>query len=166
MITRPLNEILNDFRSGKPDKIMGAYQAILEAGRAAVTVLLEALGDENNLVRWAAAAALGDIGASEAIPPLEQRLEDSNVSVRIRAAQSLGKLHRAEGIPVLIKALRSEDVMIGHPPELASDYANQVLMSITGQTCGFNGSASESERLEAIRRWEEWWEENKGTFKP
>lgn len=164
MSEKSIDKLLNEIRSGEPDRISEAYHELLNIGDDAVSALSEGLNDDAALVRWAAAGVLGDIGAESAVPELEERLDDENVSVRVRAAQSLGKLGSTEGIPVLIEALRSDEVMIGHPPELASDYAAQVLRNLTDEAFEIDPSAPESERSAAIRRWEEWWDEHEDHF--
>lgn len=160
-----VEEILKRIETGKPDALADGLYMLREKGREAVKPLIEALKRNQVLARWAAAAALGELKDTEAIPALEAALKDENLSVRIRAAQSLAKLGSTQGIPVLIAALESNEVMIGHPPELACDYANQVLGSVSGKSFGFDGSADKVTKSAAVKKWQAWWEENRNTFR-
>lgn len=161
-----IDTLLDEIRSGNPDRISAAYNELRDRGAEDLQKLRDALEDESPSVRWAAAGALGEVGSSEEIPPLTGRLDDDNASVRIVAAQSLAKLGETEGVPVLIRALEQDDVMIGHPPELTSDYAVQVLRNLSGENFGFDSSAPAYERARAVERWEEWWEERGDEFTP
>lgn len=160
-----VEEILKRIETGKPDALADGLYMLREKGREAVKPLIEALKRNQVLARWAAAAALGELKDTEAIPALEAALKDEKLSVRIRAAQSLAKLGSTQGIPVLIAALESNEVMIGHPPELACDYANQVLGSVSGKSFGFDGSADKVTKSAAVKKWQAWWEENRNTFR-
>lgn len=90
--------------------------------RPEVQVLIAALGDEQEGVRYFSALALGDIGSVAAIPELAQALQDPSPYVRSVSAQSLGKigvpvddvlLEQADAIvPILIGALADGDDMV------------------------------------------------------
>src|SRR5689334_21655894 len=51
--------------------------------------------------RYNAAAALGELGATSAIPALLDALSDPSESVRVNAIHSLGDLHASQAIPRL-----------------------------------------------------------------
>jgi hypothetical protein len=155
MTTRSVQELLALIEKGNPDVMADALDALAARGRGAVEELIAALRGGAVLRRWAAAAALGEIGDPAALAPLRDALQDQSISVRLRAAQSLARLGTTDGIPVLIAALGSEDVMIGHPPELAGEYAAQVLRRVAGQD--FERDAE---------RWNAWWREHGQTFRP
>ncbi|WP_380674490.1 HEAT repeat domain-containing protein [Salinigranum sp. GCM10025319] len=161
-----IDSLLDEVRSGDPDRLTAAYDELLDRGDDAVPSLREALDDESPLVRWAAAGALGGVGSDEVTQSLQERLDDPNASVRVVAAQSLARLGDSAGVPALIRALEQDDVMIGHPPELTSDYAVQVLRSVSGERFGFDSSAPAYERARAVERWEEWWDEQGEEFTP
>ena len=161
-----IDSLLDEVRSGDPDRLTAAYDELLDRGEDAVPPLREALDDESPLVRWAAAGALGAVGSDEVTQSLEARLDDPNASVRVVAAQSLARLGDSSGVPTLIRTLERDDVMIGHPPELTSDYAVQVLRSVSGEQFGFDSSAPAYERARAVERWQEWWEEQGEEFTP
>jgi hypothetical protein len=54
--------------------------------------LIQALGDENEYVRWGAAGALGELGDVRAVEPLNEALEDENSSVQERVTWALEKI--------------------------------------------------------------------------
>lgn len=144
-----VRRILERTKSGRPDELAGALAELSGLGPEAAGPLAEALGDESVLVRWAAAAALGEIGDESVASRLAAALRDDSLAVRVRAAQSLAKLGSLDGVDVLIDALDSEEVMIGHPPELVSEYAEQVLRSASGDL----------DRVGAGKdAWREWWQ--------
>jgi len=74
-----------------------------------VPALLQALGDEAEDVRKAAARALGRIGDRQAVPPLIQALGDEDEDVRSAAAKALGRIGDPRAVPVLIQALGDGD---------------------------------------------------------
>lgn len=55
-------------------------------------LLVDALDDDSQHVRQAAAGALGDVGAGESVPALARALKDPNDHVRQAAAGSLGRI--------------------------------------------------------------------------
>lgn len=83
----------------------------------AICALIEALKDEDEVVRQRVVSALGEIGDVRAVPGLIEALKDKNKDVRWRAAVALGKIAKKGGdcsaaVPGLIEALkdREEDV--------------------------------------------------------
>ena len=91
----------------------GAARALGAAGDgSAVAALFEALGDESEAVRWAAAQALHRLGVSAAeVPRLVAALQNEDAYVRSFAAYSLGGLGAAAApaVPSLIAAYRREE---------------------------------------------------------
>jgi hypothetical protein len=80
----------------------------------AASAVVNALNDPNRFVRWAAARALGKIGAVEAekaIPSLVKMLADDDVALRATAATTLAVYGPAARIaaPALLGALTTED---------------------------------------------------------
>jgi HEAT repeat protein len=77
-----------------------------------VPKLIEALGNENAVVRNNAACALGEIGGAGAARPLFDRWKvEDDVKVACVISMSLEKLGRS-AVPVLIEALGSENLTI------------------------------------------------------
>jgi len=95
------------------DLRQAASDALGAIGSEAVPVLVQALADEDERVRWAAARALEDMGpqAVEAIPALIQALRDGDEDVSWAAASALGDIG-PEAIPVLIEALGERDTNV------------------------------------------------------
>lgn len=73
-------------------------------GKAAVPFLTEALKNKNDLMRWEAAKALGEIGDPGAAPALVKALEDEDFDVRWLAAEGLIKMN-INGLKPLLQAL-------------------------------------------------------------
>jgi len=66
--------------------------SLVAVGKAAVPSLTKALKDKDNLTRWEAAKALGEIGAPESAPALVDALEDEEFDVRWLAAEGLVRM--------------------------------------------------------------------------
>jgi HEAT repeat protein len=81
-----------------------ARRELVSCGDEAVELLIKALADPNQWVRWEAAKALGQIGSPEATQALVEALEDRMFDVRWLAAQGLITIGPEAVIPVL-KAL-------------------------------------------------------------
>ena len=74
-----------------------------------LTPLINALTDENNSIKIAAANVLGELGAEEAVKPLIVALQNYDAPVQIAAAKALGKLGDAGAIEPLVKKLGVAD---------------------------------------------------------
>jgi hypothetical protein len=127
---RSPQEILDRMDRGHPDALSRGIEALRELALRHTVELSKELGSEKPVRRWAAAVALGDAPSPEAREALAAALGDADVRVRIAAAASLGRMGSRDGLPVLFEALASKEVMLGHPPELVSDYAVAVLRSM------------------------------------
>lgn len=64
----------------------------IECWRNLVESLIQALNDENPLVRWAAAGALGELADTRALNPLKKALNDKDIKVKRKAAWALRKM--------------------------------------------------------------------------
>ncbi len=98
--------------SSEDDKVrVKARSSLVALGKAAVPLLAKALKETDNLVRWEAAKALGEIGVSEAGPLLVEALEDEQFDVRWLAAVGLINMN-IKGLKPLLHALmeRTESV--------------------------------------------------------
>lgn len=94
-----------------------AAKALKKIGPQAVPALLEALKDNNVLVREGAARAVAEFGpqAKESASLLLAATKDSDSDVRFRAAVALWKVdHQTKPvIPILIEELHKGDIAIG-----------------------------------------------------
>jgi len=79
----------------------------------AVEPLIETLKDKNLSVRFAAAAALGELGDPRAVELLIEALKDKDLRVRFEAALALGVSEdpRAVG-PLIEAALKDEEGLV------------------------------------------------------
>ena len=82
-------------------------QALVEKGAPAVSLLIEALKDDEVGIRAGAALALGQIGDLRAVAPLISTLSDQFRRVKANAAKALGQIG-APAVEPLIVALACE----------------------------------------------------------
>ena len=71
---------------------------------------------------------------------------------------SMQKFRDKSTIDVFIKNLENDDRNV-------RQYAHTVLMGLTDQFFGFNPYAGKSRRASSSKKWKEWWNKNKDTFK-
>ncbi len=114
-LARSIEASFRDATSSKPAVRASALGDLgKHAGRSdvvrarALAVLERALQDERAEVRAAAAVALADIGAHEALPSLLLAMEDPDAYVRQMAIQALGEIGDARAWPRLRRALSDE----------------------------------------------------------
>jgi len=82
------------------------WDRCVEIGAPAVEPLSAALKDANNIVRHAAAGALGEIGDARAVESLVTALKDKDENVRRAAAGALGEIGDARAVEPLRAALQ------------------------------------------------------------
>jgi HEAT repeat protein len=135
---RRMRKLIKELKSIDPEDRRDAAKALGDMKKeaaAAVTALIEALGDKSNLVRSTTAHALGKIGSEskKALPVLLELLNDEDEDVRSNAAFSLLIIERAKmaevAIPVLIRTLK-------HPDENFRDAAHSVLRGLGPEVKG------------------------------
>lgn len=113
--TEPVEALVASLRDAGAARRVAAARALAAQGaraRAALPALFEALGDEREAVRWAAAQALDAVGVSAADEPmLEAALANTDAYVRAFAAYALGGLGDAArgAVPALVAAYRKEE---------------------------------------------------------
>ncbi|MDT8357161.1 MAG: HEAT repeat domain-containing protein [Methanomicrobiaceae archaeon] len=71
-----------------------------------IAIYLENLGSDDPVFRWGAAAALGRMGAGEAVPALIEALGDEDWRVRRNAAWALGQIGDVQALPYLARLSR------------------------------------------------------------
>lgn len=105
--TGTLNEALvADLASHNDAARVKARHSLVAMGRAAVPILIEALKNKNNLTRWEAAKALGEIGDPGTAPALVEALEDEDFDIRWLAAEGLIKMN-INALKPLLQALEN-----------------------------------------------------------
>jgi hypothetical protein len=135
-------------------------EPVLPVGsRSALDHHLERLRSPDAGVRFSAVVELGRLAEESAIPALgEVAMNDGDNYVRDFAVRVLGNMGVAAVIPYLIRALRDSDALV-------ASSANEGLVRITKRSFGFDRKATSEQRQDAIRKWEDWWEKNRETFK-
>jgi HEAT repeat protein len=76
------------------------------------TMLLEALGDDNPIVRASAASALGRFSSDKVVEQLCRTLSDSWYEVRESAAFALGEIENPRSVESLINSLQDDYVWV------------------------------------------------------
>jgi len=108
-----LAELKNEWRLYAYADVLAhaSYLQVIRKEREEVRLCLEQLQDPDVLGRSRAAAELGKLGSSSAVPALERSLNDREWMVRQNAAMALGKFGTtaASCIPTLEQLMRSDD---------------------------------------------------------
>jgi HEAT repeat protein len=102
---------LNDLDADDRSYAAGILRELGERAKPAVSALVRALDDPNEVVRWSAAEALAAVQDGDmAVPGLINALNDKAIRVRAEAAHSLGAHGRKAraAIPALEKAAKEE----------------------------------------------------------
>jgi HEAT repeat protein len=112
-LPRTLEASIRDLDSMKPEVRLGAAEDLVrhakkdDAVRARAIPLLERrLSDDHPRVRGAAAVALGDLEAKEAVPAILAAAGDADGYVRQMALNALGEIADARALPLLRRSLR------------------------------------------------------------
>lgn len=82
---------------------------------------------------------------------------DSDRHVRKAAVLIMGSLKAQEAITGLI-------TLLSDPDKDVQESANSSLKKITGKDLGFNASASQEHKDEAVEEWNKWWRNNQARF--
>ena len=109
---RVLHQLVEVTRAAQGWSSLFAATALSKAGEPAVAPLIEALQDEQVIVRQGSAMALGEIGNHSALEDLVARLKDESHLVRQVAAIALGKLGSLEALDPLLRAIGDESEIV------------------------------------------------------
>ncbi|MCS7252759.1 MAG: HEAT repeat domain-containing protein [Armatimonadota bacterium] len=85
-----------------------AASALSEVGLPAVRALLSAVRSKEDLKRWGAAKALGEMRCKDATKELIKATKDKSEDVRIASVISLGRIGDPQAVPALLEALEDE----------------------------------------------------------
>jgi len=112
LLPRNLEASVRDLSSARPDVRASAIEDLVRNARGrddvrarAVPLLIERLKDEHPRVRAAAAVALADLEAREAVMALLVSMEDDDMHVRQMAINALGEIGDPRALPRLRRAL-------------------------------------------------------------
>lgn len=127
-----------------------------QVGEPAYPTLLEMVLDARKDVAGSALAALGATRDSRLVDALHAlpwpSTQDADLS--LERARTLLRLGDWEMVPELVDGLRDERIM-------TRGLCIQALFEATHERYGFDPRAEEPERAEAIKKWEQWWEERR-----
>ncbi|MBW3579268.1 MAG: hypothetical protein KY462_16345 [Actinobacteria bacterium] len=146
---RSIEDTIEAVRDGSPASMSAAVRILGAAGPKAADAIEQAARDEHPVVRWVAVAAADEIGQEEI---LTAALDDPDLRIRVTAAGALARRNRRDGIQALVDGLTSNQVAIGHPPELVADVAEQALEKLARESLSRPGDSPEA-RAERWRRW-------------
>lgn len=110
-----IDSLIADLTSGNSSVRMGAAQALGESGdERTLDPLIEALGDEEAMVRIAAGDGLSflasnGIASGRAVEPLVQALNDQDANVRVNVAEALGDIKDPRAVDPLVYALNNDE---------------------------------------------------------
>ena len=113
LLPRNLEASLRDLDSKKPEMRAAAIEDLVRHARSdaavrekAIPLITKRLEDEQGLVRSAAAVALGDLDATEAVTSLLVAVDDDAPHVRQMAINALGEIGDKRALPRLRRALK------------------------------------------------------------
>lgn len=91
-----------NLHSGNRRERYHAMRGLVYLGRASMTVLIDALGSPEPLVRRRASEALRELAAPESFGALRTALEDTDVGVRVNAVRALGRMDHSQARESLV----------------------------------------------------------------
>jgi HEAT repeat protein len=95
------------------------FETFRKFGENAVSSLIAALKDEDEIVRQNSSALLAKLQLSVAIEPLERRLADRNRHMRQNACYVLGELEAEESVDSIIGLLKDRIKQVRHQAAVA-----------------------------------------------
>lgn len=147
----PPDDAIEQARDGRPSSLMDAVRILVAAGDEGRAAMRRALEDEQAVVRAVGVAAADGVDDPELVAGA---LGDRDLRIRVAAAAALAKRGWRESVPVLLDGLTSNQVAIGHPPELLADLAERALEAIAGERLSAPNDSPEA-RAARWRRWAE-----------
>jgi len=119
--SKEISSLIEKFKSNDEKELDAAIEKLIKIGEPAIPALIEALREENLLVRRSVAQALGGNG-NRAIPALVKASKDSDVKVRRNAVNVLRDIMRyyvsqelseaKNAVPQLIPLLKDSDAEV------------------------------------------------------
>jgi len=112
--------------------------------------------------KYSAVRRFGELGDKRAIPLLVEGISDPDIGGNRFNHQvlyaALARLGDAHAVQYLIDVLLTNDIKSFRFDGL------RFLKDITGETIGYDPEASVEARSESIKKWREWWEQNKDKY--
>jgi HEAT repeat protein len=99
-----IQQLIEEFHNRDGLRRKAARERLTEIGMSAVTQLIKALDDDEQMVRWEAARTLKDVNDPSAAPALVNALMDESFEVQWLAAEALIALQQ-DAIKPILKAL-------------------------------------------------------------
>lgn len=118
---------------------------------------VESLTDSDAGVRFQAVAALVESKNPAVREPLLRMVKDPDVFVRRQVFEGLRTFRHASSVEALL-------VGLSDPVEIVRHSAHQSLVVLLGAKVAFDPNGSKEVRGAAVRKWREWWDENKKGF--
>jgi len=132
--------------------------ALIEGGESE-SLLDELATHENPEIRKRALTALGGRITPKSFSRVKEQVNSEDYSTRLCAIESLENFIPQKTVPILLELLADSDWRIRNK-------AGKILCVVTGKSFGIPLSSHTEVMNEAIRRkWTQWWEDNKATFK-
>jgi len=164
-IEKSFPNLLRDVSEGLPDsRVEALREALLEAGSDLYPFLGLLLLDARQPAE-VRSFAIEVLGRMHRIRELLEAYRVSEGQAQFAIAIALGDNGVFIGIPTLIEALTLGEGDSVSPDGLAaSALALKRLEEYSGESFGYDTSATAEERAAALARWQEWWQENRVTI--
>jgi TolA-binding protein len=118
---------------------------------------VSSLTDSDPGVRFQAVSALIESKSPLVREPLLTMVKDPDLFVRRVTLEGLRNFRHASCVEALLTALADPESLVRHT-------AFQSLKSLTAGTIAFDPNGTQPERASAVRKWREWWDDNKKSF--
>jgi hypothetical protein len=161
-----INQTIEGFNSEDPLSFHDV-QNIVDLGEAAIDPLAKLALSDDDTTQWAVVTGLTSIRRTMEDPTkvssvIETMYDSKYLSIQVLAASSNAEYKNYSGVPILISALESDEIMsYMDPPQPVSRFANRALEFATGQDFSFDQAQTQAEKQAAIKKWQDWWQENK-----
>ncbi len=162
-----VNVTLRDIDTAQP-KSFEKIQDVIDLGHEAVEPLAPMIQSENPIEQWMAvvglAAVRDELEDQNAITALMEEAYGSDyTTIALLAANSNAMNGDYSGIPIVLEALNDDDItLFMDPPTPNNELSAAILRHVSGENYGFTAHASQSEKDQAIAKWNAWWEVFRG----
>jgi len=143
-------------------------QDIIDLGHEAVEPLVPMIQSSNPIEKWTAvvglAAVRDELDDQSAIDSLmEESYSSDFATIGLLAANSNATHGNYSGIPLALEQLSNDEIALYmDPPTPNSELAAAILRHVSGENYDFSAHVSQSEKDQAIAKWNAWWEVFRG----